>query len=928
MVISTSLNSMRICGAFCAGAVCLLASVVLSQEFDEDEPEQVVSPVGGNVEEVRVVGQNNESDIDVETERIIKDVTADFLDSEFIDRVGDSDAGALLRRMVGLTLVDGKFVYVRGLGERYSSAQLNGSTIPSPDITRNVVPLDIFPAEIIDSLAVQKGYAPDASASFGGGNVDIRTKKIPETGLFKIGLKTGSNSEGGDGWTYNGGSDDRWGVDDGTRALSNEIARAIDQYEGNFSPFNLLQPREGNFPFASLSEARQANHQLATFLNRNVDLDEKELPYDIEGSVMGAYRHYVNDDLDIGFMAIGSYSTDWRNYERLNRRISNPDTDFSQTIRTTEEANVVGSVNLGIRLTHDHEIGSISMLLRNTEDDASSARTCSQGQFNDCFDDSNPTQGRVTSLRFEQREMILHQFGGRHELGLDTLQYLGRDWEFLEFVEGTQFIWYYTDALAKTDLPHEVRISGRESLDSPNGQPIDYEVRSSGTAAEFRYSKLTDEVLTYGFDLVVPLVQNGIEAELSVGYDYLRKDRDYKQTSFGLGSTSQSFRTISEALPSEVFSDKNVMNPDYGFLLLLGVGEFGSESYKAFSRNEATYGKFDLLFHQTWRLSGGLRQEFFKQFSLPYDYLEYQLSPIGINSDEDAGRFTETIMETDDVYPALAFTYINPGFWANEFQFRAGWSETVARPDIREMSESTFIDPITEARVRGNSELSVSDITNLDMRLEWFWNSGDTFTVSAFHKDIANPIETVQGGATEDNIRFNFINAENASVYGTEVEFRKGLGFLASRVGDWAETLYVAGNTTLSDSEIFIPPGAGIGNITNEKRRLTQHSQYVVNLQIAYDSFDAKTAAGLIYNVVGERIYFAGVDGFDDGFEQPFHSLDFVFSYYPTERLSFKFRTRNILGSSVVIEQDGTEIIKQEVGTSVLFNVKWDFTQQ
>ena len=177
-----------------------------------------------------------------------------------------------------------------------------------------------------------------------------------------------------------------------------------------------------------------------------------------------------------------------------------------------------------------------------------------------------------------------------------------------------------------------------------------------------------------------------------------------------------------------------------------------------------------------------MRQEFFKKFSLPYDHLEYERSPIGINSDEDARRFAGTILATDDVYPAIAFTYIKPDFLGDEFQLRGGWSATVARPDIREMSESTYIDPITEARVRGNSALLVSDLSNFDMRLEWFWYKGDNFTVSVFYKDITNPIETVQGGATEDNIRFNFINAEGASVYGAEIEFRKGLDFLVSRV--------------------------------------------------------------------------------------------------------------------------------------------------
>ena len=158
-------------------------------------------------------------------------------------------------------------------------------------------------------------------------------------------------------------------------------------------------------------------------------------------------------------------------------------------------------------------------------------------------------------------------------------------------------------------------------------------------------------------------------------------------------------------------------------------------------------------------------------FRVQVDLLNFDGQRIPLTPEEIASG---AILE-DEYYPALSVTYIRPGFWAEEFQLRFAFSETVARPDLREVSLSTYIDPLTEARVRGNPQLRPSDLTNYDVRAEWFFANGDNFTVSAFYKDIDNPIETVQGGATEDNILFNFVNADTAEVYGIELEFLKNM---------------------------------------------------------------------------------------------------------------------------------------------------------
>ncbi|MEE4244136.1 MAG: TonB-dependent receptor plug domain-containing protein, partial [Kangiellaceae bacterium] len=202
--------------ALFTGSVSLFAAEEANQDNNEDIEEDVV--VG-----TRLQGTAQA----VLEERKDQAFVADILGAEQISRTGDSDAAGALRRVTGLTLVDGRFIYVRGLGERFSSTQLDGFNVPSPDPTRSVLPLDLFPSRIIESLSVQKSYSPDLPAQFAGGNVDIRLKSIPVEAIFELRAQAGYNSNQSATPWYDGGSDDAWGRDDGTRAIPGSLATAL-----------------------------------------------------------------------------------------------------------------------------------------------------------------------------------------------------------------------------------------------------------------------------------------------------------------------------------------------------------------------------------------------------------------------------------------------------------------------------------------------------------------------------------------------------------------------------------------------------------------------------------------------------------------------------------------------------------------------------
>jgi TonB-dependent receptor len=864
------------------------------------------------MEEVVVSGRQRSAADDILQERIDSAVVSDVVSIEQISRVGDSTVSTALRRLPGVTLVGDQFIYIRGLGERYSSTTVNGAYVPSPDLTRNVIPMDLFPAEIVESLSIQKGYSADQPAAFGGGNVDIRTRSIPDDFEFSVQVGIGTNSENSDdGLTYPGGSDDSLGTDDGTRALPGEIQDAIQTYRGNLSQTSILDTLLMDGQPHTLEEAQQVNRQLATSLYRDVEFHSGSVDPDksIEASVGNSWYLGSAEQWKVGMLALADYSDSWRNRERTIRSVTTPDLDFDEQLRTTNQIVLTGSLGIGVDFAEEHRVEATGIFLRNTEDEASLTLG---HNFN--FRQDSGNRLRNYRIRYEERELELMQVRGSHTIGAATIDMLG-DW--LGFAEDVSVDWYYSDATATTDIPSEMLFSAQDIIVPDTDELISTTLRSSLSAAEYRYTDLEDSATSFGWQFAVPFTPGANKVEISGGYDYYEKGRGYLQTQLQLGTTAAAALPVLQGTPGEVLTDANILDPLNEFALT--IGGIGTESYLAGETVDAVWGNVDVTFNDRLRVTAGLRWEDFSRLSVPIDPLEFDPN-IGIidASDDELDEFATT---EDEYYPSLAVTLMESDFWAENFHLRFGWSETVARPDLREISDATYIDPFTEARIRGNPELIDANLSNFDLRAEWFFAGGDNLTASLFYKDIEDPIETVEAAGTDDNIALTFINAESAELYGIEFEGLKGLGFLSD--GGWTDAFFIAGNVTVSDSEITI--GDAALNLTNNKRPMTQHSDLVVNFQLGYDSPDERHSAALAYNMYSDRIFFAGRGGADDAEEQAFNSLDLTYSFHPTEKLALKVRLQNLLDEDIVIEQGGVDVLTQTVGLTSKVDVTYRF---
>ncbi|MBO7007776.1 MAG: TonB-dependent receptor, partial [Pseudomonadales bacterium] len=372
--------------------------------------------------------------------------------------------------------------------------------------------------------------------------------------------------------------------------------------------------------------------------------------------------------------------------------------------------------------------------------------------------------------------------------------------------------------------------------------------------------------------------------------------------------------SVLEGPIGEVFSDANILNPANDFIF--GVPGANNQSYIAATMTDAIFGKLDWTYDETWRLMLGLRWEDYSQVALDWNINGYTIQNPQVTTDVDT--LEDAVFKEDEIYPAFALTYMTE-WWAEIFQLRAGYSETVARPDLREITDSGYIDPITDALVLGNPGVIPSDIKNYDIRAEWFFGSGDNLTVSFYFKDIQNPIEFFEAAASDTNTAREIINAKEGEVYGVEIEGLKSLGFL----GSWGDAFFLQGNVTIQESEITA--GEKADAPTNNVRELTGASEYVVNAIIGYDSFNSQHAATLSYNVFGERLFVAGRNGAPDGYEQPFHSVDFTYTWFPTDYITLKLRLRNLLDEEITIEREGVETFAEAPGQVVALNFQWDF---
>jgi len=820
---------------------------------------------------------------------------ADILGAEQIARTGDGDAASALRRVTGLTLVDGKFIYVRGLGERYSSTQLNGASVPSPDPTRNVIPLDLFPASIIESLSVQKSYSPSMPASFGGGNVDIRLKSIPAEQILNFSLSAGYNTENsGNALDYAGGGNDWLGKDDGTRAVPQAI-------QDRWNARQFMDGLEQSDAVALFSQ-----------VNRDYNVVSESVDPDMGANFSFGDSYDLNEDFRAGFLLSSGYNASTRVSEEYELEQADRIGDnialtrfFDEIDRTEYSVKWSTMLNLGIDFRRNHRIDYSFIALNDTRDEV-------REKFGNT-ENLTVNEGvrlRDIDIEYEERRMYTNQIKGMHTF--PELDFLGFDWRY---------------SLGRSLRYAPGNLNARFVISDANEDGIFDDVNEialidAQTAARYTFQNLHDRLENYGFNFTMPVTLGRWDIELKTGADFVEKFREAENRRFDVNTLAFEDRSLLAGRNfGDIFSDEALQNAsfiDAANRALIRDTVAPGDDYIAAQKIDAYYFEGDFFFDNKWRITGGVRWEDFRQAVVPFDPRTNQIDL------EDEDDRSQLAFQEDKFYPALALTYIMD----DEMQFRVSAGKTVVRPDLREVSSARYIDPLTEFPVSGTPGLRTTEILNYDIRWEWYRDNGNNLSVGLFYKDMDSPIETVQSPAQDGPPLIRIANAETGEVYGVEIEFLQGLEFIGDGIWD---NLFTSGNITISDSEIVLDrqnvvDQTGVStSVTNLVRRLTGHSEYVVNFQVGYDSDNGEHSGSLVYNVFGERILIPGIDGFDDDFEQPFHSLDVVYKYYPDFNSTITFSAQNILNQDVELEFEGVVRRSETRGVSFSLAYKYEF---
>lgn len=840
------------------GDITLVASIV-----GQPNMEQVVSvPPGANVQAVIALGDGT---VEMEAVHVVRerrvhteaavmmavrnsDQVANGLGRQQIAKGQDRSAADAVRRMPGVTVTDGRFVMVRGLADRYNAVLLNGVAAPSMEPDRRAFSFDLLPAGALDRMMVYKSGAPELPGDFAGGAIQLTTLGVPEKNEVKVSLGIGIRN----GTTFRDirqdqrGPTDFLGFDDGSRALPETFPTHLNTVDNadQLAAYGQALPNTWSASTATAAPDLRLGLLIARRFGKE-----------------GAHNRYGT----VTSIDLSNTSATW-SAQNYNYNAYNASTGRSDTIYNYLDQENLRTARLGVMHNWSALIGTRTKLeFRNLFNQmGENGVTERTGR--------NLEEGfevRNQAFRYEQRTLYSGQLHGSHDVMADrgnvdwTIGY-GRAWSKVPDLRRLRTV----RNIGESDSPFQVVIA-------PTASTLD--------AGRF-FSDLDESTWTGKIGLTHQLgaADAKLSAVLRAGGLAERKDRDFsaRWMSFRKANTGQFDNTLVTLPLDQVFSEEHI-NGSTGFKLQEGTNP--SDRYTAANTLMAGYIGTTVKWTKLFTLSGGIRMEYNRQ---ELTGATYGGQPVRVDN-----PLTSVLPSVNATWNITEKTLV-----------RVAWSNTVNRPEFRELAPFSFYDFSTNNVLYGNPELTTATIRNLDARWEWYPELDETVSIGAFSKQFTNPIELffVPGAGSGGTSNFTFHNAEGARSMGVELEVRRSIGSL------WGtENLRNVGllvNGTLVQSTVTLGPQA-VGQL-NERPMMGQ-SPYVVNAGIYYADTATGIQCNVVYNTFGKRLYAVGSYGTPDIYEMPAGSLDATLGKDIGRKLQLKLGAQNILNARTLLQQDG-----------------------
>ncbi|MAY84618.1 MAG: TonB-dependent receptor [Flavobacteriales bacterium] len=773
----------------------------------------------------------------------------DGISAQKMALTGDGSAVEAAQRVTGVSIEGGKYIYVRGLGDRYSKVTLNQMNIPGLDPDRNSLQMDIFPTNLIDNIVVAKNFTADLPADFTGGLVNVETKAFPEEKIIaaSAGISFNPDMHFNDEYlTYEGGSTDWLGFDDGTRDLPSSarspnvptVFRSPDEevraFTQEFDP-NLDAYRETSF----------MDYSMSFTLGNQIDLNK-----DKENRLRNPKLGYI-------------FSLSYKNQQRYYDDVTYAEYQRNET--ASENELVYADLQEGNLGTRNNQLGILTGLAYKTK----------------------LSKYRFTLMHLQSGESKAAEFQlDQNPAGIGRSGYTGFS-DNLEYNERflTNFLLDGTHAFDGSNWEVDWRLSPTFSTaNDPDVRKtafttaIDTSFQAGNAGLPSRIWRELDEItLTGRIDVTKKHKLNGEDAKLKIGLMETYRQREYEILEFGIqfGPGGQDWDTYN---PNEVLDPKNIWpnrpNNTYIFSTLLTPNP---NAYEANSSNLAAYISEEFNISPSLKTVLGVRMENFTMRHTGRDISGAQTGGIQGNVLDD-----EVVLEGTDFFPSVNLIYT----LAEEMNLRFGFSRTIARPSFKELSFAQIIDPTSNRTFNGalfdfgsdwDGNMQSTYINNFDLRWEFFMERGQIYSISAFYKQFENPIELVRISVNTTGFEYQPRNVGDGQVFGIELEATKSL----ERFGDKFKHFSVSGNLTLVESRIEMNEaeirarenGARDGQEIEDFREMSGQAPYVINFGLTYNNVENGLRAGLFYNVKGPTLQIVGTSFFPDIYQQPFHNL-------------------------------------------------------
>ncbi len=791
-----------------------------------------------------------------QTEKIIFDrqqsgSMLDAIGSEQFGKFAAADAGGIIGRVTGVSVVGGKYAVVRGLSDRYTRTLLNGVEVPSADPYRTSPQLDLFPAAMIDRISVSKTFTPDQPGASGGGVIDIITKPFPEKPFVKATVGISYNPESNlkkDFLADPKSAMSMYDLPRGQKALDPQLFKLTENID---RPNNAVS-RE---TLARAQGRRQQADAVSGLLNSVGTADfagtERTSPLNSSFSASAGTTVPVFDQ-PLGMFAAVNYSRNFRSLNDYNvgdysglLTVKKLGRETRSNINTDYGANV----NLGYRLSDDAEFGFNFMLAQSVDEEARyTSFHFLEGREGDTLE--------KWQLHYTERQIQNYQLRGHHTF---------------PFLADSKFDW--TVGLAST------------TQNEPNHRFMNYFLDPNGTATfgdsslpvpqnPSRYFREVEEQsLTIRADWILPLSFMKEDSKFKMGFLSSSTDREFGEQYFGYTGSSG----FNPANPNSYLNDPAYLNYSAGHLGGIRTNYSWSRfidlvigrPYTASQNITAGYPMVDLGVCSWLRLIGGIRvEQTFMQIAT-----------------RDAG--SSEINQLDILPAAGAVISFTPNI-----HLRLSYTETLARPSFREKAPISNYLPDEDLFADGNPNLQMSSVDSYDARLEWFPSPGDIFSAGVFYKQIKGPIELYRVDLADS---VTWINRDKATVMGVEFEARKSLEFLSSDL----KGLTLGANIALIKSEtaftaIEYQTKTNASFSVGSKRPLYSQSPYIINLDLSYEHPTSGTSFTLAANLTGERIILTTAQG-PDIYEHSPVSLDALISQKFGKHWTARFGVKNML---------------------------------